>query len=329
MVGRLSRARFVILLSIVLAAPLVATAQPPGKMPRIGFISTASPPGSSAIEAFRSAVRDLGYVENRNITIEWRWGHGTTERFAEFAADLVRLNVDAIVAANTPAGHAAKAATKTIPIVIATMVDPVEDGFVKSFPRPGGNITGLTLRAPELHSKRLQLFKEAVPSITPIALLVESGPTRRSETNEASAAARELGVRLQPVVEVRGVDELDAAFAKIASAGARGVFVVGRTMLFANRARLAERALKSRVPMMCDFRDETEAGCLMSYGPNLEHLFRRAAGLVDRILKGAKPADLPVEQPSKFELAINLKTAKELGLTVPRSLLARADTIIE
>jgi len=149
-VGRLSRALLVVLLSIALAAPLFATAQPAGRMPRIGFISTASPPGSSAIEAFRSAMHDLGYVENRNIAIEWRWGHGTTERFSEFAAELVRLNVDAIVAANTPAGHAAQAATKTIPIVIATMVDPVEDGFVKSFPRPGGNITGLTLRAPEL-----------------------------------------------------------------------------------------------------------------------------------------------------------------------------------
>jgi putative ABC transport system substrate-binding protein len=312
-----------------LSTPLVAETQPAAKIPRIAFITTSSPPGSQAIEAFRSALRDLGYVENRNITIEWRWGHGTTERFSEFAFELVRLKVDVIVAANTPAGHAAQTATKTIPIVVATMVDPIDDGFVRSFPRPGGNITGLTLRAPELHGKRLQLFKEAVPTISSIAALVESGPTRRAETKEADAAARALGVRLQPVVEVRDPGELDSAFAKITRAGARGVFVVGRTTFFANRVRLAEQALKSHVPMMCDFREEAEAGCLMSYGPNLEDLFRRTAGLVDRILKGAKPADLPVEQPTKFELVINLKTAKALGLTIPQSLLLRADQVIE
>jgi len=309
-------------------SPLAAAAEPGGEIPRIAVISTASP-GSPAIEAFRRALRDLGYVESENIRIEWRWGHGTTERFSELASELVRLKVAVIVAANTPAGHAAQAATKTIPIVVATMVDPVEDGFIRSFPRPGGNITGLTLRAPELHGKRLQLFKEAVPTTSPIALLVETGPTRQTETKEAEAAARALGVRLQPVVEVRDAGELDTAFEKITRSGARGVFVIGRTTFFANRVQLAERALKSHLPMMCDFRYEVETGCLMSYGPILEDLFRRTAGLVDRILKGAKPADLPVEQPTKFELAINLKTAKTLGLTIPQTLLQRADQVIE
>ena len=321
----------VIGLAVVLGftlSPLAAAAEPGGEIPRIAVISTASP-GSPAIEAFRRALRDLGYVESENIRIEWRWGHGTTERFSEFASELVRLKVAVIVAANTPAGHAAQAATKTIPIVVATMVDPVEDGFIRSFPRPGGNITGLTLRAPELHGKRLQLFKEAVPTTSPIALLVETGPTRQTETKEAEAAARALGVRLQPVVEVRDAGELDTAFAKITRSGARGVFVIGRTTFFANRVQLAERALKNHIPMMCDFRYEVETGCLMSYGPILEDLFRRTAGLVDRILKGAKPADLPVEQPTKFELAINLKTAKTLGLTIPQTLLQRADQVIE
>jgi putative tryptophan/tyrosine transport system substrate-binding protein len=325
----MNRRDFVTALGAVLAAPLAAESQSTGNIPRIGFITTASPPGSSAIEAFRSALRDLGYVEGRNIAIEWRWGRGTTERFSEFALELVRAKVDVIVATNTAAGHAAQGATKTIPIVIPTMVDPIDDGFVRSFPRPEGNITGLMLRAPELHGKRLQLFKEAVPTISAIALLVESGLTRRTETNEAEAAAHALGVRLQPVVEVRDAGELDAAFAKIIHAGAHGVFVVGRTTFFANQARLAALALKSRVPMMCDFREEAEAGCLMSYGPNLEDQFRRAAAMVNRIVKGAKPAELPVEQPTKFELVINLKTAKALGLTIPPSLLLRADQVIE
>jgi ABC-type uncharacterized transport system substrate-binding protein len=212
------------------------------------------------------------------------------------------------------------------------MVDPVEDGLIKSFPRPGGNITGLTLKAAELQGKRLQLFKEAVPNISEIAALVESGArgVRRTEAAEvATAAARVLGVRLQPVIEVRDPGELERVFLRIARARANGVFAVGGTMFFANRFRRAEQALKSHLPMMCDLRDEAEAGCLMSYGPNLEELFRRTAGLVDRILKGAKPDNLPVEQPTKFELVINLKTAKALGLTIPQSLLGRADQVIE
>ncbi len=316
----------------LLAAGLVAEAQQAVKVPRIAVITTTSPPGSPAIDAFRGTLRDLGYVENRNLIIEWRWGKGTTERFPEFAAEAVRSMVDVIVAVNSPAARAAQAATKTIPIVVATMVDPIGDGLVKSFPRPGGNITGLTLRAPELHGKRLQLFKEAVPTMSPIGALVESGAkplAQRVETKETEAAARALGVRLQPMVEVRDPGELDAAFVRIARDGARGVFVVGGTMFYANRARLAERALKNHLPMICDLRDEAEAGCLMSYGPNLEDLFRRTAGFVDRILKGAKPADLPVEQPTKFELVINSRTAKALGLTIPPSLLLQADRVIE
>jgi len=314
----------------LLAAPLTVEGQQAGKVPRIAFISSTSPPGSPAIEAFRGAMRDLGYIEAKNITIEWRWGYGATGRFPEFAREVVRLGVDVIVAANTPAGHAAQAATKTIPIVVSTMVDPVGDGFVASLSRPGGNITGLTLRAPELQGKRLQLFKEALPSTSLMAALVEAGARpRQRETKEAEALARSLGVSLRSVVEVQNSGELDEAFARVARAGAHGVLVVGGTMFYANRVRLAEKALKSHLPMMCDLRDEVEAGCLMSYGPRLEDLFVRTAGFVDRILKGAKPADLPVEQPTKYEFVINLKTAKALGLTIPPSLLQRADQVIE
>jgi putative tryptophan/tyrosine transport system substrate-binding protein len=319
----------VVLILGVCFTPRPVQAEPGGKIPRIAFISTTSPPGSPAIEAFRSAMRDLGYVENQNIMVEWRWGYGTTERFAEFAAEAVRMKVDVIVAANSPAGHAAQVATKTIPIVIATMVNPVEEGFIKSFPRPGGNITGLTLRASELQGKRLQLFKEAVPNISPVAALVEIGFGRTETTEVVATAARVLGVRLQPVIEVRDPGELEQVLTRIARDGAHGVFTVGGTMFFANRNRLAEQALKSHLPMMCDLRAEAEAGCLMSYGASLEELFRRTAGLVDRILKGAQPNNLPVEQPTKFELVINLKTAKALGLTIPQSVLLRADQVIE
>ena len=277
-------------------------------------------------------MRDLGYIEGQNVSIDWRWGRGTTERFAEFAADAVRRKVDVIVAANSPAGHAAQAVTKTIPIVIATMVDPVTDGFVDSFARPGRNITGLTLRDPELQGKRLQLFKEAVPTISRIAALVdETGypQIRRTETNEAEAAAQALGIRLEPLVVIHGPEELESAFARTRRDSTQGILVVGGTMLFANRVQLADRALNSRVPMMCDVRDQVEAGCLMSYGPSLGDLFRRTAVYVDRILKGAKPADLPVERPTKFELVVNLKTARALRLTIPESLLQRADQVIE
>jgi putative ABC transport system substrate-binding protein len=314
----------------LLAAPLAAEAQQSGKVPYIGFISTTSPGTSPAIEAFVQGLRDLGYVEGQNITVEWRWGRGRTERFPEFATDLVRLKVDAIVAANPPAGHAAQAATRTIPIVIPTMNDAVGDGFVASLARPGGNITGLSVHRREIERKQLQLFKEALPNLSRIALLVDAtDQTNPNVMREAESAARVLGVRVHPVVQARGPGDLDGVFATMTKEGARAALVVSGTMFYANRVQLVEHALKSHLPMMCNYREYVAAGCLMAYGFDLPDLFRRAAVYVDKILKGAKPADLPVEQATKFELIINLKTAKALGLTIPQSLLLRADQVIE
>ena len=314
----------------LLAGPLAAEAQQAGKVPRIAFISTTSPGSSPATEAFLRGLRDLGYIEGQTIAVEWRWGRGTTERFPEFAADAVRLKVDAIVAANGPAGYAAQGATRTIPIVIPTMSDPVGDGFVATLARPGGNITGLTLQRPELLSKRLQLFKEALPIVSQMALLVDLSEKNSSRlVGEAESAARVLGVRLHPIVEARDPGELDRAFGTITREGARAVFLIESTMFYANRVRLAERGLKGRLPIMCQVQENVAAGCLMSYGASLPDLFRRSANFVHKILKGTKPGDLPVEQPTKFELVINLKTAKALGLTMPPSLLLRADQVIE
>jgi len=314
----------------VLAAPLAAEAQPAGKVPRIAFLTTTSPENSLTADAFRRALRDLGYVEGQNLTVEWRWGRGTTERFPEFAADVVRLNVDVIVAANTAAGRAAQRATKTIPIVIPTMTDPVGDGFVASLAQPGGNITGLSFQSPDLQGKRLQVLKEALPSVSRVALLMDSNETKyRLVAKEAESVARAIGVRPQPLVEVQNPTDLPAAFSRITRDRADAVLIIGGTMLYVNRALLAQHALKARLPMVCDVREDVEAGCLMSYGASLDDLFHQAAKFVARILRGARPSDLPVEQPTKFEFVINLKTAKALGLTIPPSLLQRADQVIE
>jgi len=315
---------------LLLGAPLAAEAQQPGKIPRIAFITTTSPGPSPTTDAFRAGLRDLGYIEGQKIVIEWRWGRGTTERFAEFAADVVRLKVDLIVAANNAAGHAAQKATKTIPIVIPTMADPVGDGFVTTIARPGGNITGFVLQMPELQGKRMQLLKQAVPGVSRVALLVDaSDRSYQPLVNEAATAARTLGMQPQPVIEVRTPNEINAGFATLAKESPGAVLIVGGTLLYVNRARLVELALKHRLPMMCEAREHAEAGCLMSYAANLSDLFRRTAGVVGKILLGAKPADLPIEQPTTFELVINLKTAKALGVTVPPSLLLQADKVIE
>jgi putative tryptophan/tyrosine transport system substrate-binding protein len=319
-----------ILAVVILTTPLDIHGQQTGKLPRIAFLSTTSPGSSPTTDAFLQGLRDLGYVEGQNILMEWRWGRGTTERFPEFAADVVRLHVDVIVAANSPAGYAAQRATRTIPIVIPTMADPVGDGFVASFPRPGGNITGLTFQSPELQGKRLQLLKEVVPPGSRVALLIDASDRNyHSLTREAESAARALGIQLHPIVELRSPTNLDGIFSTISKGHAGAVLLVGGTVLYANRVQVAALAVKGRLPMMCDARANVEAGCLMSYGASLVDLFRRAAAIVDKILKGAKPADLPVEQPTKFELVVNLKTAKALGLTIPQSLLLRADELIE
>ena len=313
----------------LLAAPVAAEAQAVAKVPRIAFLSTTSSPDSPTTAAFRQGLQDLGYVEGQNIIIEWRWGAGTTQRFPEFAAEVVQLKVDVIVAANDAAGRAAREATKSIPIVIAVMGDAVSSGFVATLARPEGNITGLSMQSPDLTSKRLQLIKEAAPNVSRLAVLADThDKSYRQTVREAESAARTLGMQLR-LHEVSSPGELSGAFTTMKREGVGAVLVVGGSMLYANRAELAGRAVDSRLPVMCPVRESVGAGCLMSYSPSLTGRFRRAAYFVDRILKGAKPADLPIEQPTTFELVINMKTAKALGLTIPQSLLLRADQIIE
>jgi putative ABC transport system substrate-binding protein len=312
----------------LLAAPLAARAQSAGKIPRIAFLTTTSPENSPTTDAFRQGLRELGYVEGRTINIDYRWGRGSTEHFARFAAEAVRANVDVIVAANTRAGQAAQQATRMIPIVIAVIEDPSASG-ITSLARPGGNVTGISAQGPDLMAKRLQLLKEALPAATRIGLLVDTNNMAyRSHVEAANGAARGLGMNLH-VREVGKPSDLDGALTSMKSDAVAGILVVGGTMFYANRAVLAERARKHGLPTMGGDHLYVEAGCLIGYAPSLLETFRRAATYVDKILKGAKPADLPVEQPTKFELVINLKTAKALGLTVPQSLLVRADQVIE
>jgi putative ABC transport system substrate-binding protein len=321
-------------LAVVLAvgftlSPLTAEAQQTGKIARIAFLSTTSSPDSPTTAAFRQGLQELGYVEGQNIIIEWRWGGGRTEEFPAFASEVVRLNVDVIVTANDAAGRAAQQATKRIPIVIAVMADPVGSGFVKTLARPGGNITGLSMQSPELAAKRLQILKEAIPNLSRVALLADTNDLgHRQAATELEAAARTLGVQVRLHL-VSNRPELNGAFATIVKEGAGAVFQVGGTMFYANRAEVGELALKSRLPMMCGPRETMHAGCLISYSAALTDRFRRAAHFVDKILKGARAADLPVEQPTKVPLLIDLKTAKALGLTIPQSLLLRADEIIQ
>jgi len=314
----------------LLAAPLAAEAQQAGKAFRIGVLSpVAAEPASTGIPAFRQGLRELGYVEGKNVALEIRSADGTGERLPGLAAELVGLKVDVILAASNPAIAAAQKATTSIPIVMTTATDPVAVDFVASLSRPGGNITGLTVQTPDVAGKRLQLLKEVVPNLSRVAVLWDPGYLGgRLQVNEAQAAARTLGVQLQ-LVEVRSPGQLDGAFAAMASDGAGAVFIAGSDMPFAHRGRIAELAAKRRLPTTCPLREWVEAGCLIGYGTSVSEQWRRAAYFVDRIRKGTKPADLPVEQPTKFELVINLKAAKALGLTIPPSLLLRADQIIE
>jgi len=318
------------LASGLLAAPDATRAQPAGKVPRIGVLLGASPESSHPIEGFRQGLRDLGYVDGQNIAIEYRWAEGRLDRAPELAAELIRLKVDLIFAPGTAVAQAAKEAGPTIPIVIATAGNPVGDGLIASFARPGGNVTGLTMSpGPEIGGKYLELLKEAAPGVRRVAVLWN--PLTAAHTvmlKETGAAARTLRLELHPV-PARRPGEIDGAFAAISRVRANGLIVLPDPMFEALRGRIADLATKGRLPAMYGLEDHTEAGGLMSYAPSLPDLLRRAAGYVDSILKGAKPADLPVELPTKFELVINLKTAKALGLTVPRSLLLRADQVIE
>jgi putative ABC transport system substrate-binding protein len=316
----------------LLAAPLAAGAQQAAKVYRIGLLGGSppnSPGGRRAWERFFQGMRELGYVEGQNILVEGRFYGDHTERLPALAAELVQLKVDVIVAGAPPAPEAAQRATTTIPIVMATHTDPVGSGLVASLAKPGKNVTGLSTLGPELVGKRLQLLKEAVPGISRVAVL--SNPTDTSQAlllREAQVAARSLKVQLQ-VLEARAPSDFAGAFSAMTKERAGGVIIFTSSMFYNERTRIAELATRSRLPAIYSVKDFAEAGGLMAYGVNLGESFRRAAVYVDKILKGAKPADLPVEQPTKFDFFINLKTAKALGLTIPPSLLGRADEVIQ
>jgi putative ABC transport system substrate-binding protein len=323
---------FILTLTLsLLAALLAAEAQPTGTVPRIGVIMQGVPPGASGdeLDVFRQGLRDLGYVEGQTVTLEVRWGEHQHERFPALAADLVQRPVDLIVAAGASPARAAKHATTTIPIVMLVGIDPVAQGLVASLAHPGGNITGLTIMTRELSGKRLELLHEAVPGLSQVALLVDAGnPNRQAHLHAHAAAARALGLQLLPL-EVRGPDEFVGAFQAATQGQAQALIMPESALFFTQRARLAELALASRLPTMSGATGYAAAGGLMDYGPDLPGSFRRVAVYVDKILKGAQPAILPVEQPTQFELVINLKTAKALDLTIPPILLFQADKVIQ
>jgi ABC-type uncharacterized transport system substrate-binding protein len=320
------------LVAVMLAFVNLSQAQQTKKVPRIGYLSSLDPASDSAgSEAIRLALRDLGYIDGQNIATEYRYAEGKLDRLPELAAELVRLEVDIIVVSGgIRTTRAAKNATKTIPIVmVGSGADPVEAGLVASLARPGGNVTGITNLSRELAGKRLQLFKEAVPKIARVAVLYDpANPPSIIEVKEVlPVAARSLGLTLQPW-EVRAADDFDRVFVALNKQRPDGLYVIGGPLTINNQKRIVGFALKSRLPSMYANRERVEAGGLMSYGADLADSYRRVAYYVDRILKGAKPADLPVEQPTKFELVINLKTAKQIGLTIPPEVLARTSKLI-
>ena len=315
----------------LLAIPLVAEAQPKAGVPRIGYLGNSSPSlESDLVDAFRQGLGEFGYTEGQNITIEYRWAEGKYDRFPDLVADLVRLKVDVIVTAGTPGALAAKQATKTIPIVMAVAGDAVGAGLVASLARPGGNVTGSTTIVQELEGKRLELLREVVPRLSRVAVLWNpANPVSPIILKQTQLAAPALRLRLEPIVGVSGVRELEGAFATISRVRPDALILLADRFLLAERTRIVEFAAKRRLPTMYPYREMVKAGGLMSYSPSYPDLFRRAATYVDKILKGAKPGDLPVQQPTKYESVINLKTAKALGLTIPQSLLQRADEVIQ
>ena len=314
---------------VVLAAPLASDAQPPAKVVRIGVLTVGLARATPPVEVFLQGLRGHGYVEGQNMVLEFRFADGRIDRLPALASELVRLQVDVIVTAGNAAALAAKHATQTIPIVMAVAADPVKAGVVASLARPGGNVTGLTQMDPELSAKRLDLLKEAVPRIALVAVMWNpSNPASVDLLRETEAAARSLGVQVQ-AIEVRNPSELDGAFKTVANVRPSALVTIGDGMLWSVRTRIVDFAMKSRLPGIFPDREFAEVGGLMSYGPNPADSIRRAALLVDKILKGAKPADLPVEQPTKFDLVLNLKTAKALGLTIPQSVLIQATEVIQ
>jgi len=322
----------VILTLSILAAPLVTAAQPAGKVHRIGWLSPGfpRPDRDPPVDAFRQGLRALGYVEGQNLVIAYREAEGRIERLPDLAAELVQLQMEVIVAVGSAATRAAQHATHTIPTVMTGTPDPVAQGFVASLARPGGNITGLSNLLEELPSKRLEILKETVPHSTRIAVLVNpANPTAKALLHNLTVAVQELQLHLH-VVELRRAEELDTAFAAMTQAGADALIVVSDPVLMDGLCgQVAALAAASRLPTMYDWKMYVEAGGLMAYGPSLPDTHRRAATYVDKILKGAKPADLPVERPTKFDLLINLKTAQALGITIPPHLLVLADEVIK
>jgi putative ABC transport system substrate-binding protein len=330
---RMKKEITVLTLCAMLFAPSYsASAQQPKKVPRIGYLSPLSPSSESTrSEAIRLALRERGHIEGQNITTEYRYAEGKLDRLPALAAELVDLKVDIIVAAGTDRViWAAKNATKTIPIVMSgASLDPVEAGIVDSLARPGGNVTGVTILATELGGKRLELLKEAVPKVARVAVLYDpANPPSVLELKEVQTTARALGLTVRPL-ELRAADGFETVFASLNKERPDGLFVLSSPLMNANQKRTVGFALKSRLPSMYSNREHVDAGGLMSYGADRADSYRRVAYFVDRILKGAKPADLPVEQPKKFELIINLKAAKQIGLTIPPNVLARADKVLK
>ena len=313
-----------VLCAFLFALNFPAQAQQPNKISRIGHLAATS----ARVEAFRQGLRTLGYSEGKNIVIESRYGEGKRDRERSLAAELVRLNVDVIVTGGSNATRAAKEVTSTIPIVMAQDPDPVGNGFVASLARPGGNITGLSSLAADLAGKRLELLQESLPKVSRVVVFGTSTfPGNAQALREIELAAGTLGVKIQ-YLDVPGPKDIDTAFREASKQRADALLVVGGSVFFSQRRQVVELAAKSRMPAVYHQRDYVEAGGLMSYGVSIDDLNRRAATYVDKILKGAKPAELPVEQPTKFELVINLKTAKQIGLTIPPNVLARADKVI-
>jgi putative tryptophan/tyrosine transport system substrate-binding protein len=319
----------VVLVVSLIATPLAARAQQPTRLPTIGFLGASTTVAMrDMVAAFVGRLHELGWIEGRNIAIEYRWADGRRERFAEISSEFVRLKVDVIVTHGTAPVAAAKRATTVIPIVFASVGDPIGAGLAASLARPGGNITGLSVQQTDAAPKRLELLREVVPRLRRLAI-VANADSRSSMLDMIDIRDRSGALGLQPFpIEIRGAEQIEPAI-KALKGKADALYVVADPLFFTNRTKISSLAMDLRLPTMSNFREYAEAGCSMSFGPNYLDLFRRAATYVDRILRGAKPADLPVEQPTKFELVINLKTAKAIGVTIPPSVLGRADQIIE
>ena len=325
----MKRREFITFLGSVAAAwPLAASAQ--SKMPRIGFMGNSTAAlEANLIDAFREGLREHDYEEGRNIVIEYRWADGKYERFPALAAELIAAKVDVIVTAGTPAALAMKKATTTVPLVMVAVGDPVGTGLVPSLARPGGNLTGLSSVAPDLEGKRLQLLREVVPALSHVAMFINSvNPFHVSSIRQARAAAKTMGIKLQ-LHDIRKSEDLDDAFAAIRKERPDALLILADRVFLHNRERMMDFTKEQRLPNVNAYKELVEVGGLMSYGPSYEDMHKHAAIYVDKILKGAKPADLPIEQPSKFTFIVNLKAAKTLGVTVPSQLLGLADQLIE